>query len=160
MRYLKSSLAILAVFLASMMPALAQSPVLTIIGAPGLTAPVELDRAALEALPSGSFTTTTTWTKGPQEFKGVYLADLLAEYGVSEGNLKLTAVNDYSVTVPVSELHPNEALLAYSRNGETMSVRDKGPLWVVYPYDSDEALRNEVVYARSIWQVVKIEILN
>lgn len=38
-----------------------------------------------------------------------------------------------------------------------MSVRDKGPLWVIYPYDSDPALQSEVTYARSIWQLVRIE---
>jgi hypothetical protein len=38
-----------------------------------------------------------------------------------------------------------------------MSMRNKGPLWLVYPYDSNVALQTEAVYARSIWQLVRIE---
>ncbi len=43
-------------------------------------------------------------------------------------------------------------------NGETMPVRRKGPLWIVYPYDSDEAYRSEAIYSRSIWQLDRIEV--
>ena len=34
-----------------------------------------------------------------------------------------------------------------------MPVRDKGPLFVVYPYDSDPELRSQKFYSRSAWQV-------
>ncbi|WP_339109685.1 molybdopterin-dependent oxidoreductase [Thioclava sp. GXIMD4216] len=162
MRYLKSALAILALVIASALtplPSHAAQTVLTVLGAPDHDGPVPMDMAALKALPAASFTTTTTWTQGPQAFTGIYMADFLAAFHVTGGSVKLTAVNDYSVTVPVSDLRQHEALLAYERNGSVMSVRDKGPLWLVYPFDSDEDLRNEVVYSRSIWQVVKIEIL-
>jgi hypothetical protein len=39
-----------------------------------------------------------------------------------------------------------------------MSVRDKGPLWVIYPYDSDD-YRSEVIYSRSIWQLDRLEVV-
>ena len=34
-----------------------------------------------------------------------------------------------------------------------MSLRDKGPLWVVFPYDASEEFRRDEIYAQSIWQV-------
>jgi hypothetical protein len=40
-----------------------------------------------------------------------------------------------------------------------MSVRDKGPLWVIYPYDAVPEYKSERIYARSIWQLVSIEVL-
>ena len=43
-------------------------------------------------------------------------------------------------------------------NGEIMSLRDKGPLWVIYPYDQNAAYRSEVTYSRSIWQLDRIEV--
>ena len=43
---------------------------------------------------------------------------------------------------------------------ETMSIRDKGPLWVVYPYDSSADYRTEVIYSRSIWQLDRIEVVD
>ncbi|HBQ6508802.1 TPA: oxidoreductase, partial [Klebsiella variicola subsp. variicola] len=41
-------------------------------------------------------------------------------------------------------------------NGEYMRVRDKGPLFIVYPYDSSTELQNQIYYSRSAWQVSKI----
>jgi hypothetical protein len=36
-------------------------------------------------------------------------------------------------------------------------VRDKGPLWVVYPYDSKPDYQSELIYVRSIWQLAQME---
>ena len=41
-----------------------------------------------------------------------------------------------------------------------MSLRDKGPLWIVYPFDSNPSYSTEVTYARSIWQLDRIEVLD
>jgi hypothetical protein len=49
-------------------------------------------------------------------------------------------------------------ILAIKRNGEYMSVRDKGPLFVIYPYDSSPDLKSQTYYARSAWQVAKIDV--
>ena len=37
-----------------------------------------------------------------------------------------------------------------------MPVDDKGPLFIVYPYDSDPVLQTEKFYSRSAWQVAQI----
>ena len=37
-----------------------------------------------------------------------------------------------------------------------MPVRDKGPLFIVYPFDSDPALKSRTFYGRSVWQVAKL----
>jgi hypothetical protein len=39
-----------------------------------------------------------------------------------------------------------------------MTVRDKGPLWIVYPYDAKPEYRQELIYSRSIWQLDHIEV--
>jgi hypothetical protein len=39
-----------------------------------------------------------------------------------------------------------------------MSVREKGPIWMIFPYDSVEAFRTEQTYARSIWQLDRIAV--
>ena len=44
-------------------------------------------------------------------------------------------------------------IIAYERNGKEMSVRSKGPLWIVYPYDSNPSYKTEAIYSRSIWQL-------
>jgi hypothetical protein len=116
------------------------------------------DRAMLEAMAVEEFTTTTTWTEGPQVFAGVPLHDLLARLGVTEGTLRAVAVNDYAVDIPVSDAVEGGPIIAYRLNGAPMSLRDKGPLWIVYPYDARREYRSEVIYSRSIWQLERIEV--
>ena len=116
------------------------------------------DLAMLEELDNSSFETETPWTEGVQRFEGVALDVLLAALGVSGGNIKATAINNYAVDIPVADAVDGGPMIAYRRNGETMSVRDKGPLWVVYPYDLKTAYQSEVIYSRSIWQLDRLEI--
>ncbi len=42
------------------------------------------------------------------------------------------------------------------RDGNYMAVRDKGPLFIIYPYDSDPQLQSQTYYTRSAWQVAKL----
>ena len=116
----------------------------------------EYDLAALEALPQTSFKTSTIWTEGEQEFTGVLLSDLLEDAGITEGSVMATAINDYAVEIPVDEIDDIAPIVAYHLNGETMSVRDKGPLWIVYPYDLSVDYQTEINYSRSIWQLDRI----
>lgn len=117
------------------------------------------DRDALTALGTEVVETTTIWTEGPQTFGGVSLLRVMQEIGAQEGVLRATAINDYTVEIPVSDAVENGPILAITLNGEEMSVRDKGPLWVIYPYDSDADYRSEVIYSRSIWQLDRIELV-
>lgn len=116
------------------------------------------DRAMLAELDGRSFVTTTIWTEGEQEFAGVGLDTLLARLGVEGGTLTATAINDYSVEIPVSEAREDGPIIAYEQNGSEMSVRDKGPLWIVYPYDTSSEFQSEITYSRSIWQLDRITV--
>ncbi len=116
-----------------------------------------LDMAALQDMESVEFETTTTWTDGVQVFAGVPLSVFLGTYGVTDGTLRATAINDYAVEIPVSDAVEGGPIIAYLRNGEPMSVRDKGPLWIVYPYDANPDYQSEVIYSRSIWQLDRLE---
>lgn len=118
--------------------------------------PVRMTLSDLRALPVASFETTTIWTMEPQVFSGVWLATLLAHHGITTGTLELVAINDYRVEIPVNDVYPGGALLAYERNGEEMLLRDKGPLWLVFDWDDNPAYRNEIHYSRSIWQLDRI----
>lgn len=71
---------------------------------------------------------------------------------------KVTAValNDYVTTIPLDDFNRFNVLLAFKRDENYMPVRDKGPLFIVYPYDSDQQLQSQVYYMRSAWQVSKL----
>lgn len=133
--------------------------VLTVSGAIDVTNDgdtAKFDAAMLEALGETTFTTTTPWTDGEQTFTGVSLKALVDALEVEDGSLAATAINDYAVEIPFSDAVEGGPIIAYLRNGEEMSVRDKGPLWVVYPYDLNEDYRSEEIYSRSIWQLDRI----
>lgn len=116
------------------------------------------DMEMLQALPAETFETFTIWTEGPQTFTGVRLDVFLELLGVEAGALKAQAINDYAVSVPVADAKPGGPIIAYARNGAPMSVRDKGPLWIMYPFDSDKNYQTEVFYSRSIWQLDRIDV--
>ncbi len=111
----------------------------------------------LRALPGVLVETATPWTDGPQRFVGIALHALLGEVSPA-AVLSLRAVNDYAVDIPVSDVTPDYPVVAYERNGKNMSVRDKGPLWLVYPFDTHDDFQTETVYSRSIWQLVEITV--
>lgn len=117
-----------------------------------------LDAALLASLPQHEFTTSTIWTEGTATYSGVLLRDLLAAAGATGATVKLTALNDYQITMPAADAAEDGPLLAVLVDGKPMSVRDKGPVWLVYPYDDNAAYRTEQTYARSIWQLNRIEI--
>jgi hypothetical protein len=39
-----------------------------------------------------------------------------------------------------------------------MAVRDKGPLFIMYPFDRRPDLRNAVYYSRCVWQLKALDI--
>jgi hypothetical protein len=112
----------------------------------------------LQALKTTSFSTSTMWTEGEVHFDGILLKSLLNDLGVTEGTLIATAINDYRVEIPIAEITDTGPIIAYAMNGAAMPVRDKGPLWIVYPYDSHPDFQTEVVFSRSIWQLNRLEI--
>lgn len=145
----------------SVSSAMADDIILTISGASpsdGSEINASYDLAALQELPKTSFTTETMWTEGPQVFDGVLLKDILDLNGIDKGTISAKAINDYAIDIPVSDAVVGGPIIAYALNGAPMSVREKGPLWIVYPYDQNSDYQSEVVFSRSIWQLNRITI--
>ncbi len=118
------------------------------------------DIEMLSKLPVTEFTTSTIWTEGEVNFTGVSLDVLLEQIGGTGTTMFATAINDYAVEIPVSDAQAGGPIVAYLMDGQPMSVRDKGPLWIVYPYDSNADFQSEIIYSRSIWQLDRIEFAN
>lgn len=147
--------------IADVLPAPTGEIVLTVTGKIGVTnqdGAAVFDLDMLKAMPQVTFQTSTPWTDGVQSFTGVPLDALLQAVEVTEGSLTAKAVNDYAIEIPVSDAVADGPILAYLQNGKAMSLREKGPLWVVYPYDSKDDYQTEVIYSRSIWQLSSIDV--
>ena len=116
------------------------------------------DLNTLESLPQRQFTTMTPWSDKPIQFSGPLLRDVLAIAGAKGQNIRATAINDYRINIPVQDAMRFDMIVATRMNGERMSVRDKGPLFVVYPFDSLPELQQARYYERSIWQLKSLEV--
>lgn len=116
------------------------------------------DQARLLAPGTSHFRTSTVWTDGPHDFEGLSLAAFVRLLGLRTGTLTAQALNDYSVDIPVSDAVEDGPLIAVAIDGQPMPLRDKGPLWIVYPYDQHAEYRSEVIYTRSIWQLASLEV--
>jgi len=118
----------------------------------------QFDRPMLEALGMSGFETTTPWYPGPVRFDGVRMDRLLEALGASGDRVLAYALNDYATELPVSDFATYGVLLALKRDGEYMPVRDKGPLFIVYPFDSKPELRHQRFYSRSAWQLARLDV--
>ena len=135
--------------------------ILTITGKIAATnagAAAAYDMAMLDALPGRSTETETPWTKGKVKFEGALGSALLDQIGATGTTLKIVALNDYAVEVPVEDFRKWPVILATRKDGKAMPVRDKGPIFVIYPFDLDRSLYNEKIFSRSAWQVKSIEV--
>lgn len=117
----------------------------------------QLDLEMLKAMDMTTIETSTIWTEGTQVFEGVSLSALVEKLGLEGETLRATAINDYAVNIPMTDAVEGGPIVAYQLNGSEMSVRDKGPLWIIYPYDANADFRTEVIYSRSIWQLDRID---
>jgi hypothetical protein len=136
-------------------------PILTISGAIEITnepGAAIFDRAMIEAIGIESFETTTPWYTAKVKFEGVNMAKLLKKVGAKGQKITVTALNDYKTDIPVEDFAKYGAILALKRDGNYMPVSDKGPLFIVYPYDAHAELKSQKFYGRSAWQVAKIEV--
>lgn len=118
----------------------------------------QFDRAMLEHIGTTSFVTSTPWYDDLVKFEGVPLDALLETVGANGTEMTAIALNDYRATLPIADIGEHGAILALKMDGKYMEIRDKGPLFIVYPYDSDPALAAQEYYARSVWQVSRLVI--
>jgi hypothetical protein len=153
-RQLSLALGLAPVLLSGRALADAAKPILTISGKIGRAdGTSQWDREGLEKLGLASFETTTPWHNGKVRFEGVPLKVLMKEVGASGSSVQALALNDYATEIPLADFEKYGVILAMKRDGEYMPVRDKGPLFIVYPYDSDPDLKSQKFYSRSAWQV-------
>ena len=115
-----------------------------------------LDREQLLAMGTTELRTGTPWTEGVGTFAGVTGTRLLEALGASGTMLRATALNDYKVDIPVSDLSDYPVLLAMALAGKPLSVRERGPVWVIYPWTAFPMLDDRVHRQRAIWQLSEI----
>jgi hypothetical protein len=116
------------------------------------------DRAMLYALPQHRLETYTDWTDGLQTFEGPLLADVLERVGARGDAIRAIALNDYAAEIPVTDLEMYPILLALRRNGKAMTVREKGPIWIIYPNPDPDRRHPGRQNHKSVWQLSRLHV--
>jgi hypothetical protein len=121
---------------------------------------IQLSLEELDALAQIEFTTNTVWLSVETHFSGVSLKALLRQFAMNGNKIEMVALDGYSVSMPVADLEENAPIISTRLNGEIIPIRENGPYWVVFPYDSDPKYQTEINFARSIWQLTHIRVMD
>jgi hypothetical protein len=135
--------------------------ILTIAGAITHTnAPgeAEFDRAMLEELGLARLRTWTPWTEGEPEFQGVLARQLMVAVGATGTEVRAFALNDFESTIPLADFDLYPVLLATRIDGKQLQVRDKGPIWIVYPWSDYPELDDLPTRRKSVWQLRSLDV--
>jgi hypothetical protein len=135
--------------------------ILTITGAVGNTndgKTATFSMQMLEKLPQQKVFTKSLWYPDGAEFTGPLLRDVLAAAGAKGSKITAEALNDYKTEIPFADAVEIDVILATKMNGKPMPVREKGPLFVIYPFDAKPALNTPTYHNRSAWQLVRMAV--
>lgn len=120
--------------------------------------PLELDRETLEKMGLVRYTAPNRWYPTPVTFEGVLIAAFLDVVGAppQATMMRMRALNDYEILLPIAEARRWPLMFALKLNGSPMRVRDKGPIWVVYPAHLEPMLAGAAYQGKWIWQLAEI----
>ena len=118
----------------------------------------QFDATMLDKLPQQKMTVETPWYKTAQTFEGPLFRDFLKATGAKGKKLYVVALNDYAAEIPLADLEKHDVILARKINGKVLNIRDKGPLFIMYPFDKKPELRTKDIYSRCVWQVNRIRV--
>jgi hypothetical protein len=154
-RYVVSLLVFL--FAASLSSVAISQTILTVASTAGGTVKT-FTLEELVALGEVEIKTGNEFIDGERTFKGPLIRDVLRASKAADARaVWLTAANDYQVEVDPKEFFEYDAILALSMDGQALSRREKGPIWVIYPMSERAELQDPVYNSRLIWQLVKLE---
>jgi hypothetical protein len=116
------------------------------------------DAALLDALPQHSFVSATPWLKNPATFTGPLLKDVLKALKAQGTHLKALALNDYKSDIPLDDAFKFDVILARKVDGRVLTVREKGPIFVMYPFERFPELKTDIYYSRCVWQLKSLSV--
>lgn len=134
--------------------------VLTVSWADSRTTPVKFALKDLEKLERKDYLTAippSLGVSGRHDWQGIPVSAVLeAAKAQHYSRLRVTALDGYEVYIPVSDLTSFNPILAYRKDSQYIGILDKGPLFLIYPFDSSPKLQTMEYINRTIWQVSAI----
>lgn len=135
--------------------------VLTIAGkvqSPNQGTEAVFSMAMLTELPQTTFTTKQTWYPDKVVYTGPLLRDVLAAAGAKGTRIMAIALDGYKSELPFDDAFQHNVIVARLRDGKPMPIRDRGPLFIVYPQLDKPELQSQMYNNRSVWQLKRLEV--
>ena len=134
----------------------AEEPVLAVAGlADGAELQLTLDD--LREMGAIDLQTGTPWSEGVSTFTGIPGRRFVEALQATGAEVAADAINNYHIAIPFDVFASDTLLIAFARDGQPMSVREKGPLWIIFPYDTDPIYHSDTYKAYSIWSLTRLE---
>lgn len=115
--------------------------------------------AVVQRLGARTFETTLPgMDNGKHLVSGPLLRDLLKEAKIRGATATAVAIDKYEAEIPVSDFEEFDVIAATEIDGRRLSVRDKGPAWIVYPRSDNPGLQTALHEARSVWQLKELSV--
>lgn len=131
------------------------SPLLTLVGP---REKIRLSLSELENLGMHEVKTSTFWPDDDGIYAGPLFIDVLKRAGLDGAEaVRIRARDGFSQVLPRRDWEKWPILLATRRDGKPLSVREKGPMRIIYPRDMSPELSDTVYRLRWIWLIDSIE---
>lgn len=111
----------------------------------------------LSEFPQTEIATELPWLEGVTSFTGVQVSDIFEHIKMPiPKTMTFVALNDYQIEVVVEDIENYQPIIANRKNGKIMTVRDKGPFWLIFPLSQYPEINNTDYHAKMIWQLKEI----
>lgn len=155
----KGAASFVATLLVSAVPAAADFEIPLVDSRGGAADVSIIDYDAIMAFSFVEVFTDNEYIEAPAIFSGPLLRDVVASKSpAADATIAFEALDGYRVEIPMQDALDYRLILALTMNGERMSVREKGPMWLIYPLSDHPELSPAHYNPLQIWQINKIEI--
>lgn len=109
----------------------------------------------LQTLTQANITTAHPWSTEPRHYHGVDMNTLLDSLFNQQKilSLQLEALNDFSIAVNWEQISSYSPILAWQENKRVISRRNKGPLWLILPFDQVPKVQQADFLHFMVWQL-------
>jgi hypothetical protein len=118
----------------------------------------QFDRAMLEALEWHEVSTYSPYVEGAQLFSGPLMSDVLAMVQAQGSVIMAAALDDYVAQIGFDDAVNHGAILAMESGGRPLSVRQKGPIRVIFPLTAAQAEAKRF-FVEMVWQLKSLDIV-
>ena len=122
-------------------------------------AEVEITNELVESIGLTQFSTKLVGgDENLHKVSGILIRDLFEHLNIKGSHFRAIALNNYEADVPVSDAYNYDVIFAIEINGKKLTVREKGPSWIIYPLKDNPKLQNGLYALRSVWQVDRVQL--